>query len=188
MRIKNLLSKCKAVEEKCQEQIDRSERLELENQVLVQKQQNHESEIQELTDEIEILEEVCLDFKKNKRGCFGRKMQDRDTELDKMKNKIELLWVNRCIAYIVLSSLRAAGCRLRPRSAPAPDSRLQLRAEPELRTLGCSLSGQDIAASEPFGFWTLASPPDRWITMDEETRDVASASSGPRRLEGASNN
>ncbi|TNN47120.1 hypothetical protein EYF80_042686 [Liparis tanakae] len=90
MRIKNLLSKCKAVEEKCQERIDRSERLELENQVLVQKQQNHESEIQELTNKIEILEEVCLHFKKNNLSCFGRKMQDRDTELDKMKNKIEV--------------------------------------------------------------------------------------------------
>ncbi|TNN78862.1 hypothetical protein EYF80_011032 [Liparis tanakae] len=71
-----------------QEWRDTEERLELENQVLVQKQQNHESSTEQLTDEIEILEEICLQFKGRTLGSFGRKMQDRDTELNKMKNKM----------------------------------------------------------------------------------------------------
>ncbi|TNN82846.1 hypothetical protein EYF80_006803 [Liparis tanakae] len=88
-RIKNLLSECRAVEETCQERIDTAERLELENKVLVQKQQSQESEIQQLTYESEILEEICLQFKRRTLGRFGRKMQDRRTELDKMKNKMK---------------------------------------------------------------------------------------------------
>ncbi|TNN75789.1 hypothetical protein EYF80_013936 [Liparis tanakae] len=89
-RIQDLLSECKAVEETCQEQIDTAERLELENQVLVQKQQSQESEIQQLTYDSKILEEICLQFKKKNPFFFWKKMQDRDTELDKMKNKMEV--------------------------------------------------------------------------------------------------
>ncbi|TNN38777.1 hypothetical protein EYF80_051052 [Liparis tanakae] len=104
-RIQNLLSECEAVEEKCQERIDTAERLDLENQFLVQKQQSHESEIQELTAENEILEET-IEAQKQLLSQSNQSetqeltdeseileevcMQDRGTVLDKMKNKMEV--------------------------------------------------------------------------------------------------
>ncbi|TNN58324.1 hypothetical protein EYF80_031446 [Liparis tanakae] len=87
MSIRYWSSECRALEGMRHEWRDTEKRLELENQVLVQKQQSQELKIQQLTDENKILEEVCLQFEKKNQDFFGKKMQDRDTELDKMKNK-----------------------------------------------------------------------------------------------------
>ncbi|XP_077947770.1 uncharacterized protein LOC144388896 isoform X2 [Gasterosteus aculeatus] len=45
--------------------------------------------IQELEDDKTVLENICLDLKKKKRGIFGRRMQDRQTEMDKMRRKMQ---------------------------------------------------------------------------------------------------
>ncbi|MPV02253.1 hypothetical protein FVA96_23890 [Escherichia coli] len=45
--------------------------------------------IQELEDDKTVLENICLDLKKKKRGIFGRRMQDRQTEMDKMRHKMQ---------------------------------------------------------------------------------------------------
>ncbi|XP_056277632.1 myosin-11-like [Pseudoliparis swirei] len=87
--IKNLLSERRAVEEKLEEQLEETAWLELEKQVLAQSQQTHESEVKQLTDQSKNLEDLCLWLKKKTLGTFGRKMQDRVTELDKMKNKMQ---------------------------------------------------------------------------------------------------
>ncbi|KAL6105369.1 uncharacterized protein ACO6RY_06914 [Pungitius sinensis] len=47
------------------------------------------SKIKQLQDENTLLENICLDLKKKKRGIFGRRMQDRQTEIDKMKRKMQ---------------------------------------------------------------------------------------------------
>ncbi|KAL6106458.1 uncharacterized protein ACO6RY_10330 [Pungitius sinensis] len=45
--------------------------------------------IQDLEDDKTLLENICLDLKKKKRGIFGRRMQDRQTEMDKMRRKMQ---------------------------------------------------------------------------------------------------
>ncbi|KAL6117931.1 uncharacterized protein ACO6RY_15624 [Pungitius sinensis] len=45
--------------------------------------------IQDLEDDKTVLENICLDLKKKKRGIFGRRMQDRQTEMDKMRRKMQ---------------------------------------------------------------------------------------------------
>jgi len=89
-RNRYLLSQCNALEEMYLQQIDTTKDVELEKRCLVLKEENYQLEIQQLTDGRHILEEVCLQLKRRTLGCFGRKMQDRDTELNKMKNKMEV--------------------------------------------------------------------------------------------------
>ncbi|KAM8860228.1 uncharacterized protein AB9W97_019869 [Spinachia spinachia] len=47
------------------------------------------SKIQDFEKERTVLENICLDLKKKKRGIFGRRMQDRQTEMDKMRRKMQ---------------------------------------------------------------------------------------------------
>ncbi|XP_077955604.1 uncharacterized protein LOC144405521 [Gasterosteus aculeatus] len=58
-------------------------------EVDVMTEQNHIviKDVKQLRKENTLLENICLDMKKKKRGLFGRKMQDRKTELTKMKRK-----------------------------------------------------------------------------------------------------
>ncbi|TNN73614.1 hypothetical protein EYF80_016209 [Liparis tanakae] len=94
---------CNSLEEKGVRNLaiqeEKSETLKVKHQVLVCQL---EEEIQSLTercassnDEIiqvryenVLLEDICLNQKKKNLGTFGRKMQDRETELEKMKQKM----------------------------------------------------------------------------------------------------
>ncbi|TNN72216.1 hypothetical protein EYF80_017500 [Liparis tanakae] len=91
--------RCNALEEKSVFEEEQSETLKVEHKVFVSQL---EEKIQSLTgqcassnDEIRqvraqsvILEDICLGQKKKSLGVFGRSMQDRVTELDKMKHKM----------------------------------------------------------------------------------------------------
>jgi len=79
IEIRNMLSERRAVEEKLEEQ---------QKQILARYQQTYESKVKQLTKKSKNLEDLCLWLKKKTLGTYGRKMQDRVTELDKMKNKM----------------------------------------------------------------------------------------------------
>ncbi|XP_077947350.1 uncharacterized protein LOC144388831 [Gasterosteus aculeatus] len=46
------------------------------------------AEKHQLVEEIRLLEELCLQMEKTRRGIFGKKMQDRDIELQKLRTKM----------------------------------------------------------------------------------------------------
>ncbi|TNN53223.1 hypothetical protein EYF80_036584 [Liparis tanakae] len=59
-----------------------------EMEVLNETNRTQEKESCKLKDENTLLENICLKLKKRSRGVFGRKMEERKVELDKMKRKM----------------------------------------------------------------------------------------------------
>ncbi|XP_077955731.1 uncharacterized protein LOC120816343 [Gasterosteus aculeatus] len=77
-----MADKQKHQEENRSLKLQQMEEMAKENQILITK-------VKQLQDENTLLENICLDLKKKKRGIFGRRMQERQVEMDKMKQKMQ---------------------------------------------------------------------------------------------------
>jgi len=58
------------------------------NELLEKAYFTQEMQVHELKDKNELLEDICINQKEKRRGLFGRRMEEREVELEKMKQKI----------------------------------------------------------------------------------------------------
>ncbi|XP_077964993.1 uncharacterized protein LOC144411584 [Gasterosteus aculeatus] len=85
----SLAASQKSLKQSYHEMVTKSELCQYSKIQQMEVNQNLIARIQDLEDDKTVLENICLDFKKKKRGIFGRRMQDRETEMDKMRRKMQ---------------------------------------------------------------------------------------------------